>query len=234
MENLNSVIGKYNIQIDSDQLSQLSEYNIRFQNINKVMNLSAIREPKQIEIKHFLDSLIIAKYINLKEGESLLDLGTGGGFPGLPIKVMYPEAKVYFLDSVRKKLDFIRTSCEEMGINNVQFLHMRAEDAGQDEDLREKMNVVVARAVAYLPVLVEYAAPLLQVGGLLVAAKMNSIVEIEESRRAIKELGMVLEEQHLYTLPEGEEERQVLILRKVTESPKKYPRKAGIPKKSPL
>lgn len=234
MEILSKYIEQYNIQITEKQLSQLDEYNSHFQNTNKVMNLSAIREPKQIEIKHFLDSLIIASYIKLIGNESVLDLGTGGGFPGLPLRIMNPKIEMYFLDSVNKKLDFIRNNCEEMGLNHVHFLHMRAEDAGRVEELREKMDIVVARAVAYLPVLLEYAAPLLKIGGLLVAAKMNTAEELKESQTALKELGMVIDQQHLYTLPGSKDERQVLILRKIKETPSKYPRKAGTPKKSPL
>ena len=234
MTNLSKEIEKYNVHISDAQTALLSTYAQLFMETNKMMNLSAIRDPQEVENKHFLDSLIIASYLDLKEKDRILDLGTGGGFPGVPIKILYPEVEILFLDSVRKKLEFIRASCERMGLEGTEFLHVRAEDAGRDPELRASVDVVVARAVAYLPVLLESAAPLIKVGGYLAAAKSLGEEELAESKRAMQLLGMKLETQYAYQLPGSEEKRQVLILRKTAATPKKYPRKAGIPKKSPL
>lgn len=234
MESLSREIEKYNVHLSESQQRLLQEYSSLFQKTNEMMNLSAIRAPKEVEIKHFLDSLIIASYLGLSGNERVLDLGTGGGFPGVPIKVLYPGTKVYFLDSVRKKLEFIRSSCDQMGLEETEFLHLRAEDAGHDPELRASMDVVVARAVAYLPVLLEYAAPLIKVGGCLAAAKLQKDQELEESKGAMQVLGMKLESQNSYRLPGSDETRQVLILRKTAPTAKKYPRRAGVPKKSPL
>jgi 16S rRNA (guanine527-N7)-methyltransferase len=234
MVSISKAAGDYNIHLEEGQLHQLEEYSTLFQKTNDVMNLSAIRSPKEVETKHFLDSLIIAKHLELSGDESVLDLGTGGGFPGVPIKVLYPHAKVYFLDSVRKKLDFIRLSCKKLDLDETYYLHLRAEDAGHNPELRESMDVVVARAVAYLPVLLEYAAPLIKVGGYLAAAKLQGDQELEDAKQAMQVLDMKLESQKTYCLPGSDELRQVLIIRKTAPTDKKYPRKAGTPKKSPL
>ena len=234
MKRLENEIEYYNIHMSAQQHSQLQLYMDRFCEMNQSMNLSAIRSPGEIEDKHFLDSLIIGSYLQDRKKKRILDLGTGGGFPGVPIKILYPEAEVYFLDSVRKKLSFIRTACEEMGLKDVYFLHSRAEDAGRNPEYRASMDMVVARAVAFLPVLLEYAAPLLRQGGVLVAAKQISSEGLAAAAYAMGELSMRLVQQEVYKLPDSTEERQVLIFEKTAKTPKKYPRKAGIPKKTPL
>jgi len=205
-----------------------------FQAVNAQMNLSSIRNPNEVEMKHFLDSLLLAHYGQIGQQKQLLDLGTGGGFPGIPIKIQHPMMHVSFLDSVKKKLAFVREACYKLHIDEVSFCDLRAEEAGRGL-WRSSQDVVVARAVAYLPVLLEYAIPLLRVGGTLVAAKIDrDDEERRDSQKALRLLGAELTSVHRYSIPDAKESRQVLVIYKHRATDDRFPRAVGVPAKSPL
>jgi len=202
---------------------------------NKVMNLTAITEFNEVLIKHFADSLSISSYVNLNEIKTMLDLGTGAGFPGVPIKIMFPEISVTYLDSLAKRMNYLTDTCNGIGLSDFECVHGRAEDFGRDKKFREKYQLVVSRAVANLSVLAEYALPFVEVGGLFVSYKSaNSEEEINNSKKAIKKLGGKIEKVETFTLPGSEDPRSLVFIRKEEKTPSAYPRKAGIPKKSPI
>lgn len=226
---------EYNLQLTEKQGDLLLRYMDLFLETNKKFNLSAIRDPQEVLVKHILDSLIIARMSQLDGIDRLLDLGTGGGFPGIPIKICYPNIKTILLDSVAKKLKFVKEAALTLGLKDLSFEHMRAEDAGHLAYLRDSQQVITARSVAYLPILVEYSLPLLEIGGSLVAAKLRGDgSELREAEKAIHILGGKMAAQHFYNLPNDTEQRQVLVVEKIRRTPNKYPRKPGLAKKTPI
>ena len=219
---------------DSEAEQFLKFYEILIEK-NKVMNLTAITEFGEVLIKHFADSLSLSSYVNLSEIKNMLDLGTGAGFPGVPIKIMFPNISVTYLDSLAKRMNYLTDACTEIGMENFECVHGRAEDFGRDKNFREKYELVVSRAVANLSVLAEYALPFVEVGGMFVSYKSaNSEEEINNSKKAIKELGGKIEKVETFTLPGSEDPRSLVFIRKEKKTPSAYPRKAGIPKKSPI
>lgn len=202
---------------------------------NKVMNLTAITEYEEVLKKHFLDSLSITKVINLEEIQSVIDVGTGAGFPGIPLKITFPHLKVTLLDSLNKRVRFLDEVICDLGLENVDTIHGRAEDIGKKEKYREQYDLCVSRAVANLATLSEYCLPYVKIGGVFISYKSGNIdEEIRNSRKAVNLLGGVIEETVKFELPGTDIGRSFVIIEKQKNTPKKYPRKAGVPSKEPL
>lgn len=202
---------------------------------NKVMNLTAITEYEEVLKKHFLDSLSITKVINLEEIQSVIDVGTGAGFPGIPLKITFPHLKVTLLDSLNKRVRFLDEVICDLGLENVDTIHGRAEDIGKKEKYREQYDLCVSRAVANLATLSEYCLPYVKIGGVFISYKSGNIdEEIRNSRKAVNLLGGVIEETVKFELPGTDIGRSFVIIEKQKSTPKKYPRKAGVPLKEPL
>lgn len=221
------------IEMTGEQRRQLGILCERLVERNKIVNLTAITEPDEIREKHFADSLAILQWAGLSDCREMIDLGTGGGFPGLPVAITCPQIDVTMLDSAGKKLAFVDDMIAEFRLANARTLWARAEDAAHDADHREAYDLAVSRAVAPLPVLVEYALPFLRSGGAFVSYKGAAADEIEASARALRELGGEVETTAPYTI-EGGDERVLIVIRKTGKTPQKYPRRAGKPSKSPI
>lgn len=218
------------------QIEQLDKYYELLVEWNSFMNLTGITDYEEVMLKHYLDSLVLKLPIN---GENkhikLIDVGTGAGFPGLPLKIAYPEAEVVLFDSLNKRIKFLDEVINTLGLKNVTTIHGRAEDGGRNPKLREQFDVSVSRAVADLAVLSEYNLPFVKVGGYFVAYKSKDVdAEVEKSRKAISILGGEVKKVDKFTLPETDIERALVYIKKVKNTGKKYPRKAGVPGKEPL
>lgn len=200
---------------------------------NKVMNLTGITEPKEVILKHFIDSLTALKYIN--ENNTVIDVGTGAGFPGVPLKITKNSLEITLLDSLNKRINFLNEVIENTGLDNIRTIHGRAEDFGRNIEYREKYDVAISRAVAPLNILLEYMLPFVKVGGKCICMKgSNCDEEIENAKNAIKKLGGEIEKIDKFSLPNSDNNRTILIIKKVKKIDKQYPRNAGIPTKKPL
>ena len=205
---------------------------------NQYMNLTAIKDPEDFVIRHFLDSVTVYDTPVFQESGTIIDVGTGAGFPGIPLAILCPEKKFLLMDSLNKRILFLEEVCSEMGLENVAVLHGRAEDLGQDDDYREQFDLCVSRAVAKLSVLSEYCLPLVKPGGFFVAYK-TGMENLAEGRRALKLLGGELTGiRNFPRLPGNlsfiKLDHRLVFIRKVESTHRKYPRKAGTPAKEPL
>ncbi|HHV63997.1 MAG TPA: 16S rRNA (guanine(527)-N(7))-methyltransferase RsmG [Peptococcaceae bacterium] len=226
------------IKLSPNQLEQFSVYTKLILDWNERINLTAITNPEEIRVKHFLDSLVFVKKLQEHYQEQSIylgDLGTGAGFPGIPLKIVKPELEVVLIDALAKRINFLTEVIETLKLTGIRVLHARAEDIGKDPKFREKFDVITARAVAELPVLLEYAIPLLKVGGRLLAAKgMEPEKELQAAAKAMDILNCREEQLEKYTLGQGADYRSMIIIQKLGLTPAKYPRPAGKPKKNPL
>lgn len=235
IELLKNGLKNFNIDPDETMINRFEDYRKLLVEYNKHMNLTSITEQKEVYIKHFLDSVAVFKYGYLADDISVIDVGTGAGFPGLPYKIVCPNLKLTLLDSLNKRINFLRDVGETIGFNDIQYIHSRAEDAGQNADLREKFDIATARAVANLPVLLELCTPFIKIGGFFICLKgPNAESELELSKKAMDILGVELTEKINVVLPDEELEHKILVFKKVIQTPSKYPRKAGKPSKNPL
>lgn len=214
------------------QVSQFCQFGDLLLEWNQRLNLTRITDPQEVILKHFIDSMILAKYI---QGSEFADLGTGAGFPGIPLKIFRPELNVVLMDSLKKRLDFLDVVIKNLDLKDIRTQHARAEDFGRNTQYRGYFDSVSSRAVARLPILLEYALPVLKNKGLFLAAKgLQADQELTESEKALKVLGGVSEGIEHYNLGSGAEHRAVILIRKVGQTPSQYPRKAGIPAKNPI
>lgn len=205
--------------------------------LNAPFNITStsLREPKSIVYKHFIDSIQVVKFLDLSVIDRLLDVGTGGGFPGIPLKIINPHLNLFLLESSEKKVSFLREVVSELSLTKVEVLLGRAEDLGKNEDLRESMDLVVSRAVAPLNTLLELTIPFLKVGNLLVAYKGKRVFEeIEEARKALLLLDCEIERVEEYHIRGIDFKGYLVFIRKKGKTPEKYPRRCGIPFKKPL
>ncbi|MCC6300658.1 MAG: 16S rRNA (guanine(527)-N(7))-methyltransferase RsmG [Anaerolineales bacterium] len=225
----------FNVHITGRQVMALIAYEKELLEWNQKFNLTAIRDVESIRTKHFLDSFSCVLAWKANPPASLVDVGTGAGFPGLPLKILYPNMQLTLVESVGKKAMFCQRLVSALGLEHVQVVNARAEEVGQDPNHREKYDWAVARAVANLNVLSEYLLPLVKVGGTALAQKgASGVEEAKSAQKAIKLLGGELMELIPVNLPDVAEERCLVVVNKVTATPVKYPRKAGGPGKQPL
>lgn len=221
------------LSFTEEQLAQFTRYYELLVETNKVMNLTAITEPEEVAVKHMVDSLLA--YEDGMQGKTLVDVGTGAGFPGVPLKIYCPSLKVTLVDSLGKRLRFLEQVIDELGLKGIRCEHLRAEDAGRSKKHREQYDYVTARAVARLSVLSEYCLPLAKKGGQFIALKGSRFAEeIEEGEAAVKILGGKIISAEPVKLPGLDDGRAIIKIAKIKATPAQYPRKAGTPEKQPL
>ena len=236
MENkFDNELEKMNIRLTGDQKSQFDLYYELLIEWNRIMNLTGITDYDEVNLKHFTDSLTISRIIDMAQINTLIDVGTGAGFPGIPIKIAFPHIKVYLLDSLNKRIKFLNEVIKKLGLKNIYAFHGRAEDFAKDRQYREKFDVCVSRAVANLSTLSEYCIPFVKTGGYFVSYKGgDSDEEVIRSENAITLLGGEIENTDRFFLPDTDMGRTLIKIRKRKSTPNRYPRKAGIPSKEPL
>lgn len=229
------------VPLAAEEITAFQIYASMLKEKNKVMNLTAVDDDKGIAMKHFIDSLTLCPYIREEEKKagnsrtlSFIDVGTGAGFPGLPVKISCPELSVTLMDSLEKRLKFLDEVISRLELKNCVTVHSRAEDAGRNKKYREKYDIVTARAVAKLSVLAEYCLPLVKVGGVFLAMKAHSEEEENEGAKAVALLGGTIEKTDTFKLPGTDMERTIIVVRKVRPTPARFPRKAGTPSKTPI
>lgn len=223
---------KIDVDITEEQAQKLYKYMTILIDWNKKINLTAITQEKDIIYKHFIDSISINKYINNKT--DIIDIGTGAGFPGIPLKILNSKNSFTLVDSLGKRINFLQNVKKDLNLNNINLIHSRVEDLAQLDAYREKFDIVASRAVANLRVLVEYMLPLVKEDGICICMKGPNIEEeIKDAKNAMNILGGKIEKIDFMELP-GEMQRNIVIIRKIKNTPNMYPRKAGIPVKQPL
>ena len=224
---------KVNIEIDDKKEEQFYNYMKLLLEWNEKINLTAITEQNDIILKHFIDSITINKYI--EQSNSIIDIGTGAGFPGIPLAIVKEKNNIILVDSLNKRINFLNEVCKEISLENIQCIHARAEELASDLEYRENYETVVSRAVARLNVLIEYMLPFVKKGGLCICMKGPNIDrELEEAKNAIKVLGGEIEEIVDFNLPDTDIKRKIINIKKIKNTPKKYPRKPGLPSKEPI
>ena len=230
---LKEKVEKLNINLSDEELDAFYEYMQMILEWNQKINLTAIIEESEFILKHFVDSLTILKYI--KQNDLIVDIGTGAGFPGIPLAIVNKENTFTLVDSLNKRINFLNEVKEKLKINNIETVHSRAEDFGQNNKYRETFDIAVSRAVANLSVLVEYLLPLVKLNGKIICMKGTDLgEEIKEADYAIKQLGGEIKQIEEFCLPDTDIKRTIIIIEKKKNTPKKFPRKAGMPSKQPL
>lgn len=223
---------KLNIEPTQKQLEQLNRYYELIVEYNKVMNLTGITEKEQVYLKHFYDSLTIAKVIDLNKEETLCDIGTGAGFPGIVLKILFPNLKITLIDSLNKRIEFLKIVIKELNLENIEAIHARAEEYAIKNI--EKFDVVTSRAVAPLNILLELSIPLLKINKYFIPYKGNISREIIESENALKQLDSKVDKIEEFELPKENSNRTIIKIKKLNKTNKKYPRKFSEIKKKPL
>ena len=227
------------ITLSGEQKQQFLTYYEYLVEKNKVMNLTAITEYEEVITKHFLDSLAVVKTSCFKQeelaGKRLIDIGTGAGFPGIPLKIAFPKLEILLLDSLNKRINFLNEVTEMLGLTKINTVHGRAEDYAKQKEYRESFDFCVSRAVANLSTLSEYCIPFVKQGGCFISYKSGSVdQELIQAEKAVKILGGQREEVVRFSLADTDMDRSFVVIRKAKPTPKKYPRKAGLPSKEPL
>lgn len=224
-----------NILLNDSQKEQFANYYQLLVDWNKKVNLTALTEIEDVYLKHFYDSLTPAFYVDFSKKYSICDVGAGAGFPSIPLKICFPHLEMTIVDSLRKRIDFLKTLANELGLENINFYHSRAEDFGQNKKFRETFDIVMARAVARMSVLSELCLPLVRVGGKFIAMKgAKAEDELTTGSHAIARLGGKVAENYTFDLPFEAGERSIIVIDKDKRTAKKYPRNPGIPQRKPL
>lgn len=232
---LEQKLGELGIEQDQNQLERFHKFYQLLIEWNKVMNLTGITEYEDVVEKHFVDSLSIIKAIDLSRIHTVIDVGTGAGFPGIPLKIAFPHLRVVLLDSLNKRIKFLDEVISQLGLTEICTIHGRAEEYARKEEYREQFDLCVSRAVANLSTLSEYCLPYIQVGGIFIPYKSGEIDdEVEQSKKAVRILGGNIEDVMKFELPGTDIHRSFVLIHKEQHTQKKYPRKAGIPAKEPL
>ena len=222
-----------NVKINKNQIEQFNLYMQLLLDWNKKINLTAITEENEIILKHFVDSLTALKHVG--ENDRIIDVGSGAGFPGIPIAIMMPNIKITLLDSLNKRINFLNEVKDKLALKNVETIHSRSEDCGKDKKYREKYDVAIARAVANLSTLSEYLLPFVKLGGKMICMKGSEIEqEVINAKKAIKKLGGKIDLIEDFYLPGSDIKRNIIISKKINKTPDNYPRKAGTPGRDPL
>ena len=223
------------VELNDTQVQQFIKYYEILVEWNSFMNLTGITEYEEVVQKHFVDSLALCKAMDVHSVSSLIDIGTGAGFPGIPLKIAYPHLKVTLLDSLQKRIKFLNEVVMQLGLEEVETIHGRAEDFAKPSMKRESYDVCVSRAVANLTSLSEYCLPYVNLGGYFVPYKSGKVEEeLETSKKAVFLLGGKIEEEVKFDLPDSDISRSLIKIKKVSATPKKYPRKSGMATKEPL
>ena len=222
----------FNVDLNDKMIEQFMTYKILLKEWNEKINLTAIVEDKEIVIKHFIDSLTIEKYI--PKGAKVIDVGTGAGFPGIPLKIVREDIEVVLLDSLNKRINFLNEIINKCELKNIKTVHGRAEDLAHIPEYREKFDISTARAVANISTLSEFCTPFLKVGGTFICMKADAEKEMKEAKRALEILGMKQVDIEYIKLSEIDADRTIILYKKEKNTPSKYPRKAGTPAKEPL
>lgn len=221
------------VRFSVEQMDKFYKYMNLLIEWNEKINLTAIIEPNEIILKHFIDSITILK--DIKDGSIVVDVGTGAGFPGIPLSIMNPTLKITLVDSLNKRLIFLQEVINELDLKNVELVHARAEEFGRNKKYREKFDVATSRAVANLATLSEYLLPLVKINGKAISMKAgNASQEIEDAKKAIKTLGGNINNIEEFNLPQSDIGRTIIIIDKISGTPGKYPRKPGTPAKEPI
>ena len=230
-----SKLNELGITLTDNQKEQFVKFYELLVEWNKVMNLTGITEYEEVNEKHFVDSLSIVKAIDINKVETVIDVGTGAGFPGIPLKIAFPHLNVVLLDSLNKRIKFLNAVIDELGLQDIKTIHGRAEDFAKQVDYREQFDLCVSRAVANLATLSEYCIPYVKKNGLFVPYKSGEIEdELEQSKKAVHVLGGKIQDVVKFQLPGSEIGRSFVIINKLQNTAKKYPRKAGLPSKEPI
>lgn len=223
------------VELNDGQVQQLIRYYEILVEWNSFMNLTGITEFEEVVQKHFVDSLVLGKALEVEKLHCLIDVGTGAGFPGLPLKIAHPHLKVTLLDSLQKRIKFLDEVIAQLGLEEIETIHGRAEDFAKPSMKREAYDVCVSRAVANLASLSEYCLPYVKVGGYFIPYKSGKIEEeLEASKKAVFLLGGKIEEEVKFMLPDSDISRSLIKIKKISATPKKYPRKSGLATKEPI
>ena len=234
-EVLASGAAEFGVKLNDRQLDQFDKFTALLLEWNSKFNLTRITDPAEIAVKHYLDSLSLLAVAHVPADSTVIDVGTGAGFPAVPLKIALPDLTITMLDSVRKKLAFLETAVRELGLSNVELAHGRAEDLARRETHRERFDFAVSRAVAKLAVLVELCMPFCRIGGTFAAYKgPGADEEVKAAGKAIDTLGGELGAIHRLTLPHSDLERTLVIVKKSRPTPPRFARKAGVPQRNPL
>lgn len=235
LEKFKSGLNKLKIDLSEQQIQQFLKYYEMLVEKNKVMNLTAITEFEDVVEKHFLDSLSLIQQTNLRQELKVLDLGTGAGFPGIPLKIAFPDLNIVLMDSLNKRINFLNEVIESLQLKNIIAVHGRAEEMARKTEYRENFDLCVSRAVANLASLSEYCLPFVTQGGFFISYKSGEIeAELSQSKKAIFVLGGKIESVKKFRLVETDAERSFVQIKKVKKTSKTYPRKAGTPSKNPI
>lgn len=235
LDSFKQALEELEIQLSEKQVNQFIQYYELLVEWNKVMNLTGITEWEEVVQKHFVDSLTLIHAIDLTESYKVLDLGTGAGFPGIPLKIAFPHLEIVLLDSLNKRIKFLNEVIAQLGLTGITAYHGRAEEFAKKAEYREQFDLVVSRAVANLSTLSEYCIPYVKIGGYFVSYKSGDVQEeLEKSEKAIDILGGCLEDVEEFTLPQSDISRTLVVIEKEQSTKKKYPRMGGKPSKEPL
>lgn len=234
-EEFKQLLSQKNIQLSEHQMQQFADYARLLVQWNEKMNLTAITEEKEIYLKHFYDSISLGFYEDFSSNKTICDIGAGAGFPSIPLKIVFPTLEVTIVDSLNKRITFLNELVDQLGLEGVSLYHNRAETFGQMPEFRGTFDYVTARAVARLNVLSELCIPLVKKEGYFIALKASkSEEELNEAKPAIALLGGKFQEERSLELPITQDERHIIVIQKKKETPKKYPRKPGLPNKQPI